>query len=77
MNIAIGPLVQAWRIGFEDADVPSQTSIESLLSKTNACDIILDDKDRTVFLKHADMFIDLGALAKGLLLICLFMIWNR
>ncbi|WP_147210904.1 FAD:protein FMN transferase [Oceanobacillus sojae] len=65
LNIAIGPLVQAWRIGFEDADVPSQTSIESLLSKTNACDIILDDKERTVFLKHADMFIDLGALAKG------------
>lgn len=65
LNIAIGPLVQAWRIGFEDADVPSQKSIEALLGKTNAGDIILDDQDQTVFLKHSDMFIDLGALAKG------------
>ncbi|MFD1412622.1 FAD:protein FMN transferase [Oceanobacillus jeddahense] len=65
LNITIGPLVQAWRIGFEDANVPSSKTIESLLSKTNAEDIILDDEEQTIFLKHTDMFIDLGALAKG------------
>ncbi|PAV28440.1 thiamine biosynthesis protein ApbE [Virgibacillus profundi] len=65
LNIAIGPLVQAWRIGFQDANVPSQKAIQSLLSRTNASDIILDDQDQTVFLKHTAMFIDLGALAKG------------
>jgi FAD:protein FMN transferase len=65
LNIAIGPLVQAWRIGFEDAKVPSQNDIQSLLNKTNANDIILDDKDQTVYLKQIGMFIDLGALAKG------------
>ena len=65
LNIAIGPLVQAWRIGFEDAKVPSHQDIQSLLSKTNAKDIILDDENLTVFLKHTGMFIDLGALAKG------------
>lgn len=65
LNIAIGPLVQAWRIGFKDAHVPSEKEIQSLLSKTNASDIILNDESQTVFLKHTGMFIDLGALAKG------------
>ncbi|GIN72370.1 FAD:protein FMN transferase [Bacillus sp. J14TS2] len=65
LNIAIGPLVQAWRIGFADAHVPSEDNIQSLLRKTSASDIILDDQEQTVFLKNIGMFIDLGALAKG------------
>lgn len=65
LNIAIGPLVKAWKIGFQDAKVPSEIEIQSLLSKTNANDIILNDEDQTVFLKQPGMFIDLGALAKG------------
>lgn len=65
LNITIGPLVQAWRIGFEDAKVPPQEEIQALLSKTQPSDIILDNTAQTVFLKHTGMFIDLGALAKG------------
>lgn len=65
LNITIGPLVQAWRIGFDDAHIPSQKEIKSLLGKTNPNDIILDDENQSVFLKHVDMFIDLGAVAKG------------
>lgn len=65
LNITIGPLVQAWRIGSDDARVPSQEMIQSLLGKTKPSDIILDDQAQTVFLKHTGMFIDLGALAKG------------
>ncbi|MDL4840517.1 FAD:protein FMN transferase [Aquibacillus rhizosphaerae] len=64
-NITIGPLVQAWRIGSEDATVPSQRKIQSLLKTTNASDIIFDDHNQTVFLKYTGMFIDLGAIAKG------------
>ena len=65
LNIAIGPLVQAWRIGFKDAHIPSEAEVQSLLGQTNAADIILNDYDQTVFLKQTGMFIDLGALAKG------------
>lgn len=65
LNITIGPLVQAWRIGFEDAHVPSPQTIQTLLGKTKPSNIILDDEAQTVFLKHMGMFIDLGALAKG------------
>ncbi|WP_019776688.1 FAD:protein FMN transferase, partial [Streptococcus sobrinus] len=31
LNIAIGPLIQTWRIGFADAKVPSQEEIEAQL----------------------------------------------
>lgn len=65
LNIAIGPLVKAWRIGFHDAKVPSEKEIQALLSKTDPSNIIFDDQNQTVFLKQTGMFIDLGALAKG------------
>lgn len=65
LNIAIGPLVQAWRIGFADAKVPSNEEIQMLLNKTNPENIELDDENQTVFLTEQGMSIDLGALAKG------------
>ena len=65
LNIAIGPLVQTWRIGFSDAKVPSAEEIEQLLEKTDPLKIVLNDEDCSVFLKETGMFIDLGALAKG------------
>ncbi|KAF1301046.1 FAD:protein FMN transferase [Candidatus Enterococcus willemsii] len=65
MNIAIGPLVQTWRIGFADAKVPTDEEVQQKLSQTNPQAIICDDAQSTVFLAKADMAIDLGALAKG------------
>lgn len=65
LNIAIGPLVKAWRIGFEDAKVPSEIDLQFLLSKTDPKNIMIDDTTQRVFLKYTGMFIDLGALAKG------------
>lgn len=65
LNIAIGPLVQTWRIGFTDAKVPTQAEIDRLLERTNPQNIVLDDDTHTVFLKEPGMLIDLGALAKG------------
>lgn len=65
LNIAIGPLVQTWRIGFSDARVPSDDEIKQLLRLTDPQDIILDEENQTVFLKQKGMLIDLGSLAKG------------
>ncbi|EAC5558611.1 FAD:protein FMN transferase, partial [Listeria monocytogenes] len=63
LNIAIGPLVQAWRIGFEDARIVSETQVKELLALTDPQQIQL--AAGKVFLKKAGMRIDLGALAKG------------
>ena len=65
LNIAIGPLVQTWRIGFSDAKLPSEEEIQRLLKITNPEEIVLNDSNREVYLSKAGMRIDLGALAKG------------
>lgn len=65
LNIAIGPLVQAWQIGSNEAHRPTPETIQKLLGKINARGIILNDQAQTVFLKQREMFIDLGAIAKG------------
>lgn len=65
LNIAIGPLVQSWRIGFFDATVPDSKTVLEKLRKTDPQKIRLNENNKTVFLEEKDMKIDLGALAKG------------
>ena len=65
LNIAIGPLVQTWRIGFSDAKVPTDREIQQLFPITDPKKILLSEKNQTVFLQEKGMALDLGALAKG------------
>ena len=65
LNIAIGALVQTWRIGFSDARKPDKGEIEQTLKIIDPHQICLDPDHQTVFLKRKGMKIDLGALAKG------------
>ena len=65
LNIAIGPLVQSWRIGFADARVPSVLEIASALLLIDPNEIHLFPDSSEVFLGVSGMKIDLGALAKG------------
>ena len=65
LNIAIGPLVKLWRIGFKQAKLPTPTEIFATLPLLNSEQIILDSQQQTVFLARKGMEIDLGALAKG------------
>lgn len=65
LNIAIGPLVNTWRIGFDDARLPDQKLIEQALGITNPNAIIVDLTAQTIFLEKKGMRIDLGAVAKG------------
>lgn len=65
LNIAIGPLVKNWHIGFQDAHLPSSESIQRSLKLTNPEWIGLNDLEHSVFLKEQGMQIDLGAIAKG------------
>ncbi|WP_259761790.1 FAD:protein FMN transferase, partial [Lactococcus lactis] len=65
LNIALGPVTQAWHIGFPDAKLPDSQEIQKLLLLSNPEMIILDEENLTVFLQQKGMIIDLGALAKG------------
>lgn len=64
-NVAIGPLVKAWRIGFKGAKLPSQHEIKTKLALVDPTNIILDEQQHSVFLNQSGMEIDLGAIAKG------------
>lgn len=65
LNITIGPLVQAWRVGFDDAHLPSPETIKEKLRLIDPRDIELEEETQAVYLKKEGMAIDLGALAKG------------
>lgn len=65
LNIAIGPLVQTWRIGFSDAKLPSPSEVSEAMILSDPTHILLDSKNQSVFLNQIGMKIDLGALAKG------------
>ncbi|MFV0559075.1 MAG: FAD:protein FMN transferase [Enterococcus sp.] len=65
LNIALGPLIQTWRIGFTDAKQPSQSEIAQKLRQCDPEKIIINETQRSIFLTEAGMKLDLGALAKG------------
>lgn len=65
LNIAIGPLVQLWRIGFADARVPRQSEIDAALELCDPGEVDLDERSRSVFVRRPGARLDLGALAKG------------
>ena len=65
LNIAIGPLIKLWKIGFTEAHVPDKESIENVLELLDPQSIQLNEENKTVFLQKKGMEIDLGAIAKG------------
>nr|WP_154324619.1 FAD:protein FMN transferase [Pantoea sp. 201603H] len=64
-NLAIGPLVKRWKIGFQGNRVPPDEELQALLALTDPGLVILNEQDRSVMLEKAGMEIDLGAIAKG------------
>lgn len=65
LNIALGPVIAAWNIGFSNANVPQHLEIEKRLRLTDPNDILLDEQNSSVFLRKKGMRLDLGSLAKG------------
>ncbi len=64
-NLAIGPLVKCWKIGFQGSSPPSSVQIEKAMTRIDPRDVVLDAKKRQIFLRKPEMEIDLGAIAKG------------
>ncbi|WP_019913534.1 FAD:protein FMN transferase [Paenibacillus sp. HW567] len=65
LNIAIGPLIKLWRIGFREAHVPEAGEIEKVLELLHPENIQLDDEQLSIYFLKKGMEIDLGAIAKG------------
>jgi Membrane-associated lipoprotein involved in thiamine biosynthesis len=61
----IRPIVSLWRIGSNNARIPSKNEITQNLKLVNYEDIILNEEDNSICLKHPKQAIDVGGIAKG------------
>ena len=62
-DVTVGPLVELWGIGSENARVPSSDEIKSAISKIDYKSVQIDGNK--VKLDKDNMIIDLGGVAKG------------
>lgn len=65
-DITIGPLVDLWKIEAPgEGVVPDQSDIDAAKALVDYRKVVLDEADRSVFLKDLGMKLNLGAIAKG------------
>ncbi|APU72058.1 FAD:protein FMN transferase [Companilactobacillus crustorum] len=74
-NVAIGPLVKLWKIGFKGANKPKEADIQQRLQIIDPNRITLNDDEQSVFLQKKGMEIDLGGIAKGYIADKIKMLW--
>ncbi|MFO0767318.1 MAG: FAD:protein FMN transferase [Nitrospiraceae bacterium] len=63
-NIAVGPAVEAWSVT-ERQQIPTVQELERLHPLVDWRAIQLDEGERTIFLPHFGMRIDIGGIGKG------------
>ncbi len=61
----VGPLIKAWRFDKDDPHIPSEADITAALSLVSWKDVVLDDKEKTIYLRRPSMQLDFGGLIKG------------
>lgn len=66
-DITIAPLVKLWGITNGDVEhkVPDDSSISSILEKVNYKNVVINEDNKSVWLKKSFMSLDLGAVVKG------------
>ncbi len=62
-DITLGPVIEAW--DFEKKTVPGKGEINERMKRVGYRNIVLDSRQRTVFLKKGGMQINLGGILKG------------
>ena len=64
-DITIGPIIDLWAIGTDNAKVPIKDEIIDKLSLVNYKNILFNDDNKSIKLAKKNMKIDLGGIAKG------------
>lgn len=73
MNVALGPVLAIWHeyraLANETLDtppeLPSMEALQAAFSLSNINDIIINEENNTVFLRHEGMSLNVGGIAKG------------
>lgn len=64
-DITIRPILDLWKIGKSNNDIPPLDKIKNTLNLVNYKDIVLNENKNTILLKKENQKIDLGGIAKG------------
>lgn len=64
-DVSIGPVVNLWGIGSDDAAIPPDDELKAAMDKVDYRKIELDPDKKSVYLPEEGMVMDLGAVAKG------------
>lgn len=65
-DVSVGPLIRLWGFNHdEEVQFPEKSKIDSLLYFVDFRNIILNEKENSVFLQKKGMELDLGGIAKG------------
>lgn len=64
-DVTLGPVIRLWRTARREKWLPAESDLKAAAARTGYRNVLLDPAKRTVFLKLADMQLDLGAIAKG------------
>lgn len=72
INIAMGSVLRIWHEyrswGAKhptEAELPPMADLEAAAEHTNIDDLLIDDETNTVYLADPDLYLDVGAIAKG------------
>lgn len=61
----IRPLVKLWSIGTKEEKIPESSEIETTLKLVNYNDVVLEESNHSIMLKHKKQALDVGGIAKG------------
>lgn len=64
-DITAGPLIQAWGFLRRQGRMPDEATIAAALAQTGSHHLELDAERQTVFFRHPELTINLGAIGKG------------
>lgn len=64
-DITVAPLVKAWGIGTDRAQVPADKVVRQLLGLVDYRDVLVDEASNSASLRRSGQMVDLGGIAKG------------
>ncbi|OWA34729.1 thiamine biosynthesis protein ApbE [Saccharibacillus sp. O16] len=65
LDPTVGPLINLWDIGHQDAKVPNKNELETARRLTDYHKVVMDEANRTIKLEQPGMVLDLGSIGKG------------
>ena len=61
-DITVGPLVVLWQMRLKENKIPTNAEIALAMSRVGYRNIVVDEKESTLFLKRPNMIIDVGGM---------------